>query len=404
MVLKFKSISDIHYNPMIHPGNENYNWVKTFNLIILFLFLILFNGCITEFIPKIEEKKQLLVVQGLLTDQPGMNTVKLSQSLPLGKEEDAQPLSRCFVSISDDMGSYVILFETIEGTYIPPFDFHGIPGRTYTLNIRFINSDRNLSYQSIPVKMKPVPPIDSLYYEKKLIQASYEYNKGIEACQIYLNTHDPEDNCRYYRWDYSETWALRLPFDIPNQKCWMSDKSKNIFIQNTVAFGEDVIKRLPVTYISNATDRLKTKYSIMVNQYSLNEEEYIYWEKLKAFTEQVGGLYDIIPASIPSNIRCIENPAEKVLGYFSVSSITSKRIFIKDNFAGIIDPYEHCITDSVVGDRYIPGIDTTTWILFYIPASPFSKPSLTILTHNKLCSDCSLRGSTIKPLFWIDDK
>lgn len=78
------------------------------------------------------------------------------------------------------------------------------------------------------------------------------------------------------------------------------------------------IDRHPVIYISNLTDRLKTKYSILVNQYSLNEDEYNYWKKLKNITVSVGGLHDIIPSLIPSNIVCIENPGEKVLGYFSV--------------------------------------------------------------------------------------
>jgi hypothetical protein len=45
----------------------------------------------------------------------------------------------------------------------------------------------------------------------------------------------------------------------------------------------------------------------------------------------------MIPSSIPSNISCIDDPNEKVLGYFSVSARSSKKIFIKDIFSGLID-------------------------------------------------------------------
>jgi hypothetical protein len=79
-------------------------------------------------------------------------------------------------------------------------------------------------------------------------------------------------------------------------------------------------------FISNLTDRLRVGYSILVDQYSLNEDEYLYWEKLQSITEQVGGLYDIIPSPVPSNVYCVDDPNEKVLGYFSVSANTSKRL------------------------------------------------------------------------------
>ena len=320
--------------------------IKPVQQFILFSFLLLLPSCIVKFFPEIDEEKELLVVEGLITDQPEINTIKLSKSMPMGEKSAARPLSGCFVTISDDLYNIVLLAETAPGTYITPSYFRGVIGRFYTLHINSSFASNNINYESYPMEMKPVPQIDSVYYEKTVIEQPYENFAGVDGCQIYLDTRDPENNCKYYRWDYSETWVLRLPFDIPNKTCWISDNSRNIYIESTAAIREDRIKRHPVTYISNVTDRLKRKYSILVNQYSLNEDEYNYWEKLQKLTEQVGGLYDIIPASIPSNIMCIENPDEKVLGYFSVSAISSKRIFIKDKFAGIIDLYADCVSDT----------------------------------------------------------
>ena len=162
---------------------------------------------------------------------------------------------------------------------------------------------------------------------------------------------------------FSETWKLRLLFPVPNMICWISDKSDTINIKSTAAFGEARIIRHQVNYISNISDRLKTEYSILVNQYSMNEDEYGYWEKVQNLTSQVGGLSDIVPSSIPSNIYRIDDPGEPVLGYFSVSAKSSKRIFIKDAFEGIIDPYKNCITDTVCGDGNIQGLDISVWIL-----------------------------------------
>jgi hypothetical protein len=371
----------------------------------MLLFLLLFiTGCVTEFIPEIEEEQELLVVEGIITDQPGINRIKLSKSLPLGQKSEARPVSGCIVEISDNLGNTYRLTEEEAGTYVTdPENFKGKPGRFYTLQIATDAGFNNRNYRSFQMEMKPVPPIDSLYYEKKLIRERVEHIEGIEECQIYLDTHDPEDNCKFYRWDFTETWRIRLPFDIPNHTCWITENSNSIFIETTATISENRLDRHPVNYISDATDRLKRLYSILVNQYSLNEDEYNYWKKVQKIIDEVGGLYDIIPASIPSNILCVENADEIVLGYFSVSAMASKRIYIKDHFEGIFNPYKDCITDTILGEEYIEGIGVTIWTLFDTPAAPFSSPRIRILTETRGCADCTVRGTTLKPDFWIEE-
>ncbi len=372
--------------------------------ILFLLILLLLNSCITKFVPSINENKELLVVQGLITDQPESDTVKLSISLPLGEVSTARPVSGCIVKISDDLGNIYSLNECQAGTYITDSgSFKGVTGRVYTLHITRNSDNGNLNYESNPMEMKPVPPIDSIYYEKTVIEPASENFQGVDGCQIYLDTHDPSDSCKYYRWDFVETWELRLLFPVENNTCWISDRSHNINIKSTAAFNEATISRYPINYISNLTDRLKTEYSIIVNQYSLNEDEYNYWEEIKNTDVQVGGLYDLIPASVPSNIRCIENPGEMVLGYFSVSAKSSRRIFIKDNFPGIINLYSDCIADTVIGNAVIPGLNTSVWTLIDIPAVT-PNPRFRVFTKIKGCADCTVRGTIIEPDFWIDIK
>ncbi len=375
-------------------------------LVVFLFFFLLHNSCVSEFIPQISETKDLVVVEGLITDRPGINTVKLSRSMPLGLRSEAKPLSRCTVSIKDDNGNTYWLNETLPGTYVTDSSrFRGVAGRSYALEIVLLEGNRVIHYKSFPVEMKPVPLVDSLYYEKTIIAEKYENYNGIEGCQIYLDTRDPSGLCEYYRWEYFETWVLRLNFDVPNQTCWISNNSKNISIESTAALSEDRINRRPVTYISNVTDRLKTRYSILVNQYSMSKDEYNYWKKLRSLTFSVGGLHDIIPSSVQSNIICVEKPAEKVLGYFSVSAISSRRIYIKEKFEGIKDLYADCITDTIIGGPdYIEGMGISVWTLFDTPAIPFLSPRIRILTKTKGCADCTVRGTTAKPEFWRDDK
>src|SRR5664279_1307186 len=377
--------------------------IKKVHIIILILSLFLMGSCITPFIPKVNEDKKILVVEGLITDQPDTNTIKLSRSLSLGISALPNPVKGCIVTISDELGNIYSFTETTDGKYVSdPSKFKGITGRFYTLHINTNNGNNSLNYQSYPMEMKPVPPIDSIYYEKVAIK-EVEGTNSQEGCQIYLDTHDPTNQSKYYRWEFSETWEFRLPYIVTNSKCWISNKSDLINIKSTTALEETKISRYPLYFISNTTDRLRVMYSILVKQYSLSIDEYQYWEKLQKITEMVGGLYDITPSTVPSNVYCLDNPDEQVLGYFSVSASASKRLFIKANFAGIFTPYTDrvCVADTIFGDEPIPSLGTFTWIIVVHPIPP---PQYVIITRVKGCYDCTVRGTNIEPDFWPEEK
>jgi hypothetical protein len=369
------------------------------------LFFLIISGCITQFVPETDEDQNLLVVEGLITDKPEVNKIKLSRSMPLGKRTTLKPLKGCTVSITDDQGNtYQLTESSTAGTYLTnQTTFQGSVGRKYTLHINTNNSTTtHYSYQSLPVEMIAVPAIDSLFYEKVTIKEKTEISGPKEGCQVYLNTHDPNGTCKYYRWEYIETWKFQLPYIIvPNNTCWITNNSNNITIKNTSVLAEDRVTRLPLNFISNETDRLSVRYSILVDQYSINEDEYTYWEKLQNISEEVGSLYDITPSSIPGNIFCVEDPGEQVLGYFSVSAKTSERIYIDESFRGLVALYTECPSDTVFGNANIPNLNSSVWI---IVDQPYAMPPYKVLTDKKFCADCTTRGTTIKPDFWNDNK
>ena len=371
--------------------------MKSKKCIVLFLVLLLLNSCITKFIPETDENETMLVVEGILTDQPGITRVKLSKSLPLSSDYKREILRGCTVTITDDMNRWIELEETEPGTYVPRSrQFSGTVGQKYQLHIKSNNPDlSNNSYESLPMEMIPVPAIDSLFYEKVNISSTENGRISEQACRVYLNAFDPDGLCKYYRYDFSETWMFRLPYDVENQICWISETSNFINIKSTEVLSEDRIDRMPVNYITVQTDRLAERYSMLVNQYSLTEDEFIYWEKLQNITENVGSLYDITPVSISGNIYCVDNPYEQVLGYFSVSAVTSRRIFIDDGFEGLVHLYNQCPSDTIWGDQQIDGLDITCWAIISDIVNMY-----TVLTTNKGCADCTVRGTNIEPSFW----
>ena len=374
--------------------------MKSIRYICIILLILIISGCITRFIPETDEDPDLIVVEGLITDQPEVNTIKLSRSMPLGKKSILRPLKGCTVTIRDDENNiYEARESSTSGTYLTdPGSFRGVVGREYTLLINTNNSTTtHYSYESLPMELKAVPQIDSLFYEKVTIQEKTEFSGPKEGCQVYLNTYDPKGTCEHYRWEYIETWKFQLPYSVTNNTCWITNNSNDIHVKNTSVLTEDRINNLPLRFISNETDRLAVRYSILVNQYSLNEDEYTYWEKLQNISEEVGSLYDITPSSIPGNISCVEEPGEQVLGYFSVSAKTSRRIYIDENFRGLVNLYNDCVSDTIFGNQPIPNLNSSVWI---IEDQPYAMPPYRVLTEKKYCADCTVRGTTVKPDFW----
>lgn len=374
---------------------------RNFIIFLSFSFLIVQNSCITEFIPQSNENIEFLVVEGMITDQPDSYTIKIFGSIPLVEPEDPVPVTGCFVTISDDLGNIFALNEESAGTYVTD-RFQGKAGRTYTLHIKTNGSFRNHTYESVPVTMKPVPPIDSVYYERVTITEQDNIHAREEGVRIFVNTRDRTGQCKFFRWEYIETWEIRLPYSVPkNTVCWVSSGSDKIDIKNTTSLSEDVIINHPVKYVTNQTDRLKFKYSILVNQYSLSEDEYIYWEKMQDINGNVGGLYDIVPATIPGNLFCVDDPSETVLGYFSVSAEESKRIFIMDRFEGLFNPYTNdaCIADTVENGVFIPSLNSTVWVIIESFYPPYK-----VITYTRGCADCTVRGTTKRPYYWDEEK
>jgi hypothetical protein len=370
---------------------------------IIMLFILISTGsCISQFVPVTDEAKSFLVVEGLLTDQNNAYKVKISRSSSPGSKKPGPVVTGCVVYVSDDQNNKYIFNEKPAGTYkSDSLLFRGVAGRKYVLHI---TSDAK-SYETFPIEMKPVPLMDSLFAEI-VYKNTYILGDPVPGYQVYINSYDPTGKCNYYRWDFTETWQFRLPYTyetVKNRICWKTAVSTNIYVKNTSSLKEARVARFPLNFITTETDRLTIKYSMLLRQFSLNQDEFDYWEKLQRLTEESGGLYDIVPMSVGSNIHCVDFPEEKVLGYFSVSSVSVKRLFITNTLRGFPDFYKGCPVDTVRADRPVPGLNQFVYIIEKIYSGSPS-PDLFVLTDKKACVDCTVTGSVVMPPFWNDTK
>ena len=130
----------------------------TFVFVVLDMLALLLAGCVEPFRPSLEEQdtRSLLVVEGLITDEPGPFRVHLTSSIPVYNEEYNlvryyPPVSGAAVRIADDKGSDYLLYEQEAGWYETlEKNVHGIPGNTYILLIYHYSLLLHSTYLSYP--------------------------------------------------------------------------------------------------------------------------------------------------------------------------------------------------------------------------------------------------------------
>lgn len=365
---------------------------------ILIVLGITFTGCVTQFIPDISEEKEAIVIEARVTDKNETYEVKISKLQPVYAEDNDFYEDSYSVSVLDDDGYAHFFSNKGGGRYLSDStEFIATADRKYKLRVEGGGG----TYESRFVEMIPVPAIDSVY-------AGPEYNnfyrpgESTWGYQVYLDSHDPSGKCRFYKWTFAETWEFRYPYDsqyIINRVCWKSNLSADINILSTSSLEESKVVRQPLTFITKESDRLIIKYSILVRQYSLSEEEFIYRENIRRTSFDAGGLYDAIPGALEGNIMRIDKPSEQVLGFFGVSAVSEKRIFIENVLVRFPDFYAYCTRDTILQEDYEPNAYGSNVYILSEYLEP-EQPAVYIITTHGECLDCSMIGTAIKPDYW----
>jgi len=404
---------------------------KALTRVFLLLFLaISFSKCVEPYVPELKGYESILVVEGLITDENASYTVKLSRSV---QDQDTVPeiISDATIYISDENSKNFFLKNYGNGLYkTDSIEFRGVIGSTYVLHIQ--TADGNV-YESEPYKMEAVSDIDNIYYarDQEIGNSGTVMNEGL---RIFLDSRGGVN--KYYRWEYEETWKFKVPFpkkyDYVNETiivpvadvkeyCYKMRKSQEILIYSSFAGKSDRVEGQKISFIDpRKSDRLLLQYSILMKQYSVSEKEYDFWYNMQQINEKGGSIYSIQPFPVVSNIHNINNPDERILGYFQVSAVKEKRRFISFselavmNFPNYRNPckrIEMALKDYPRSFYSAPLTWDELYEMYcktstYYFIEPLFKPGTEVLDKMVFaipeCANCEFTGTITKPDFWID--
>jgi hypothetical protein len=376
-----------------------------------FLFFAALASCKKPYIPPvINSPGNYLVVEGVINTGSDSTIIKLSRTVNIANGVTTNPVTGAAITVQSDQNTSYPLTETVKGNYASA-GLNLDNSHKYRLSIK---TATNQQYVSDFVAVSVTPPIDSI-----------GFTTTNNAMQVYVNTHDAHNNTHYYRWEYAETWAFSAEFTSlyvtdgkellvrrPDQlihDCWASANSSTILLGSSAKLSQDIIYHGALTSIASTSEKIETKYSMLLHQYALSADAYTFWTNLKKNTEQLGSIFDAQPSEIKGNIHNAANPAEPVIGYVSACNVQTKRIFISNSQLPqtwiVSYPYQ-CTMDSVYASAPKTGENFVKEELIPIPPSeltlyPFNSPtSVGYLGTTSFCADCTLRGTKVKPSFW----
>ena len=407
--------------------------IKLRNLV--FLFILTLACCKKPYNPPaIAASGQYLVVEGTINSGSDSSFIKLSRTVNISSKVTINPELNARLTLEGDQNISYPFTEIGNGNYACA----GLNlDSTHQYRLR-IETAGNKQYLSDYVKVFDSPPIDSISYDTVGAPQGHGLN-------IYANTHDQTNKVRYYRWEYQETWEFHSGFDSHYKSngdtvlhrdetnddiytCWQGNTSSAIVLGSSAKLSQSIIVKNPILSITSSSEKLSVEYSILVKQYALSADAYKFYANLKKNTEQLGSIFDAQPSEISGNIHCVTTPSEPVIGYLCIGKTSSQRIFIRKGQLPTVwkneSVYSGCALlvdyvnqlpccyysiknqEGVSVDQvdifinyYKPGANS----YLYIPVSAIELPAhppIGYTAATKECTDCTLRGTNKKPVFW----
>jgi len=356
-----------------------------------------------------------LVVDGFINVGDSTH-ILLSRTVNLDGNARSAPELNATITIESSGGNTYSLTTMGKGDYKSPV--LNLPtDQKYRLKIITSNGKQ---YASDYIVVKNSPAIDSVGYQVK--------NDGLAMT---VNTHDPSNNTRYYRWDYTSTYIVQSMFEskyvVVNQDttalrtadqqiyhCWVTDTSTTIVLGSSAKLAEDRISGQQVAFLLPTAESLRIKFSILVKQHALTSEAFSYYDALNKNSTQVGGVFDAQPSELTGNIHNLTDPTETVIGFVTAGAVAQKRLFVSaSQLPAMWQPnlsyYNGCALITELYD-YIPDMAPPGYVEHQVkefiysgvetPIDTIRNPKAGMTSAKHYCADCTLRGTNKKPSFW----
>jgi hypothetical protein len=382
------------------------------------------SACVEEVTIDFGDDQSNLVVHAIITDELKHQEITLSRTYPFDIKE--APAEKGALITLNTNGQSFPFEEVEEGRYRSVDLFKAETGTAYQLSITTSNGSNYISESKSLV--------GSVSINDFSIKPGFNEDNE-EGLSFELSSNKSNSEGNYYRIDYEETYKIIAPYwsaydavifaegfhtvdvrailrETEEKECYGNFKSTRINLVNTYNFQADEINNLPVRFLKKYDPKGMYRYSIEVRQYAVDAQTYSYYQSLKEISDASTTVFtQSQPGQINSNIYSESNPEEVVLGYFEVSGVDSRRVFVdyRDYYPeGNRPNYFYACQTSVpsisgtMGNRPLLEAIKSDELVYFASTEP-GHPDGPFVMVLPFCGDCTRIGSNIKPEFWIDE-
>ena len=280
--------------------------MKSLFILLLSAFVALLSSCTKVVDLKLNEPESKIAVDGMISNQAGDSYIKLAYSKGYLSSDAPETIIDAQVSVRDNEGNLTLFTASDEeGIYLPPANFVGEVGKTYTLEIQYEGG--SISAQST---MPDTVSGNNVYVVKADMTDPY-----LDAGYHLMTTIKKfKTETSYYKAEVYVNGVKKMT------------TASDIVVFDDIEFEQNDELEVNLDFWPESLEDAKKPQPgdvVTLQLISINQETFEYLRALSE-TPMQGGLFGKTPANVPSNI-------EGGLGWFQASSFGSpKQTIVKE--------------------------------------------------------------------------
>jgi hypothetical protein len=327
----------------------------------LSIYLLLLTSCVSPYEIKPAQYHDGIVVEGLISDQPGPYVVKITKVSPITDYiNQPEAVAGASIVIYDDEGTVETLTEKSPGNYYTN-SIQGVIGRSYYITVATPDGS---TYQSTPEKLTPVGDIKNVNYEFVQNEDPFKSRQitSKNGFNVYLDGEvlPSQEGRVWWRWNgtfhiftYPKLKMKVVPKPGPPQEpppmipdppacsgwlyyarsgfyqigtcqccdCWVTQYNQLPLLSDPALTKGNEINSQFVGFVEANVRTFYDKYYMQIDQLSVSQSMYDFWKRVKQEQSNSSNLFQTPPAKTGGNIIPTSIGATNVVGYFAASSM-----------------------------------------------------------------------------------
>jgi len=283
-------------------------------------------------LPKAENP---VIVEGLITDQPGPDTIKIATAYVVdGKFHARAGIVGATIVVSDDAGNHDQLTDIGNGYYVTN-TLVGAVGRSYSLLGQLPGGT---TFTSGPEYMAAAGSIDSLFFEYTSARngKTGEQEPGFN---VYVNSTAAPGSSLRFRWKFRGTYVyftdpslIQIPGPLPCAAgcvcctCYATEHEPAPIVTDTRVVGELNVNRTLISYVPINGLTFNDHYRVDVQQMEVSQSVYDFYFAVERQINNASNLFQPPFFELKGNVS--SGGPVKIQGVFSAAAISTKHIYI----------------------------------------------------------------------------